>query len=148
MPSQILAGSGAVRDDLNTLWAEFLSFPGMCLSVEQVARLLDLRLDEATQALSALEDEGLLFRSTSGGYRRASPLLHDVTASPFDLLRATLSSVEGSGSTNSCSGCLTVSTGQGAVRTTRSATLPITRCATAPRPCVPITSRSVPASRP
>jgi hypothetical protein len=29
------------------------------------------------------------------------------------------------GRTNSCSGCRTVSTGQGAVRTTRSATLPI-----------------------
>jgi hypothetical protein len=74
MASQVLAGSDAVHDDLNTLWAEFLSFPGMCLSVEQVARLLDLRLDEATQALSALEGEGLLFRSGNGSYRRALPL--------------------------------------------------------------------------
>jgi predicted transcriptional regulator of viral defense system len=47
----------------------------MCLSVEQVARLLDLRLDEATQALSALEGDGLLCRSGNGSYRRASPLL-------------------------------------------------------------------------
>ena len=75
MRSQVLAGSDAVRDDLNTLWAEFVSFPGMCLSVEQVARLLDLRLDEATHALSALEGDGLLFRSGNGSYRRASPLL-------------------------------------------------------------------------
>jgi hypothetical protein len=75
MPSQILAGSGVVQDELHTLWTEFLSFPGMCLSIEQVARLLDLRLDEATQAVSALEHEGLLFRSENGSYRRASPLL-------------------------------------------------------------------------
>ena len=39
-----------------------------------------------------------------------------------------------SGARNSCSGCLTVSTGQGAVRTTLSATLPMSRCATALRP--------------
>jgi hypothetical protein len=48
-----------------------------------------------------------------------------------------------SGRANSRSGCLTVSTGQDAKRTTRSATLPIRRCATAPRPCVPITITSI-----
>lgn len=64
-----------VERDLNTLRAEFLSFPGMCLSVAQVARLLDVRRDAATQALSALEDEGLLLRWGNGSYRRASPLL-------------------------------------------------------------------------
>lgn len=48
-----------------------------------------------------------------------------------------------SGWTNSRSGCRTVSTGQGANRTTRSATLPISRCANAPRPCVPITIASM-----
>ena len=51
-----------------------------------------------------------------------------------------------SGSTNSCSGCRTVRTGQGAVRTTRSETLPINRCAKPLRPCVPITIKSVPIS--
>ncbi len=35
-----------------------------------------------------------------------------------------------------------MSTGHGAVRTTRSATLPITTCAIGPWPCVPITIRS------
>ena len=44
-------------------------------------------------------------------------------------------------------GCLTVRTGHGAVRTTRSATLPISRCATAPRPCVPMMIRSMVMSR-
>ena len=37
----------------------------------------------------------------------------------------------------------TVSTGQGADRTTRSATLPINRWCKTPRPCVPITTRSM-----
>jgi hypothetical protein len=43
--------------------------------------------------------------------------------------------------TNSRSGCLTVSTGHDAVRTTRSATLPTSNWATVPRPCVPMTMR-------
>lgn len=61
--------------DLVRLRSEFMSYPGMCLSVEQVARLLDVPHDEAVQALAALEDEGLLLRSANGTYRRASPLL-------------------------------------------------------------------------
>ena len=52
-----------------------------------------------------------------------------------------------SGTTNSCSGWRTVSTGHGAVRATRSATLPISQWETAPRPCVPVTMRSI-CSRP
>ena len=36
--------------------------------------------------------------------------------------------------TNSCPGCRTLSTGQGALRTTFSATLPSSRCLTGPRP--------------
>src|SRR3989442_4442548 len=51
------------------------------------------------------------------------------------------------GRTNSCLGHLTVNTGHDALRTARSATLPISRCATAPRPWVPITIRSTLASR-
>jgi len=47
---------------------------------------------------------------------------------------------------NSCSGCRTVSTGQGAMRTTFSATLPITRWLNALRPCVPMMTTSLPAS--
>jgi predicted transcriptional regulator of viral defense system len=47
----------------------------MWLTVEQVARLLNAPRDEAVQALSALEDEGLLLRWANGSYRRASMLL-------------------------------------------------------------------------
>jgi len=63
-----------LETDLTRLRSEFLAFPGMCLTVEQVARLLDVPRDEATQALSALVDEGLLLQ-WANTYRRASPLL-------------------------------------------------------------------------
>ena len=49
----------------------------------------------------------------------------------------------GAGISKACPGCLTVRTGQGALRTTFSATLPSSRCRTGPRPCVPMTIRSI-----
>src|SRR5205809_675284 len=60
---------------------------------------------------------------------------HDVHRAAF------VTAMRASGSTNSRSGWRTVSTGHGAMRTTCSATLPISRWAMAPRPCVPITIR-------
>src|SRR6266516_2653809 len=48
--------------ELEALRSEFLSYPGMCLTVEQVARLLDVRRDEATEVLIVLEAEGVLIR--------------------------------------------------------------------------------------
>jgi hypothetical protein len=66
--------AAALEIDLSTLRSEFLSCPAMCVTVEQAARLLDVPRDEAEQALSVLEAEGLLLRSAST-YRRASPLL-------------------------------------------------------------------------
>lgn len=61
--------------DLARLRSEFLSYPGMCLTHVQVARLLDVRRDEAMRLLAALEDEGLLVQCANSSYRRASPLL-------------------------------------------------------------------------
>jgi len=61
--------------ELEFLRSEFLSFPGMCLTVEQVARLLDVRRDEAMEVLIVLEAEGVLIRRANGSYRSASPLL-------------------------------------------------------------------------
>ena len=61
--------------DLARLRSEFLEYPGMCLTVEQVARLLDVPHDEAVELLAVLESEGLLFHRTNGRYRRTSPLL-------------------------------------------------------------------------
>ena len=61
--------------DLVRLRSEFLLFPGMCLTVEQAARLLDVTRDEAAGLLIMLESEGLVVHSPRGAYRSASPLL-------------------------------------------------------------------------
>jgi DNA-binding GntR family transcriptional regulator len=61
--------------DLIRLRSEFLLFPGMCLTVEQAARLLDVSRDEAAGLLAMLESEGLVVHSQRGAYRSASPLL-------------------------------------------------------------------------
>ena len=68
-------GGESIEIDLARLRSEFLSLPGMCLTVEQVARLLDAPHGEALFVLSTLEAEGLLARSPNGVYRLASPLL-------------------------------------------------------------------------
>jgi predicted transcriptional regulator of viral defense system len=64
----------ALETDLSRLRSEFLQYPGMCLTVEQVARLLDVSRDEAAGLLAALESEGLLFFGMNGVYRRISAL--------------------------------------------------------------------------
>jgi len=61
--------------DLVRLRSEFLLFPGMCLTVEQAARLLDVSRDEAAGLLAVLEFEGLVVHSKHGDYRSTSPLL-------------------------------------------------------------------------
>ena len=57
------------------LRSEFLLFPGMCLTVEQAARLLDVTRDEAGGLLAVLEFEGLVVQGKRGDYRSTSPLL-------------------------------------------------------------------------
>ena len=71
----IALNPASVEIDLTRLRSEFLQYPGMCLTVEQVARLLDLPRDEAAGLLATLESEGLLFHGSNGTYRRPSPLL-------------------------------------------------------------------------
>jgi hypothetical protein len=61
--------------DLVRLRSEFLLFPGMCLTVEQAARLLDVARDEAAGLLAVLELEGLVVHGKHGVYRSASPAL-------------------------------------------------------------------------
>lgn len=65
----------AKTGDLVRLRAEFLLFPGMCLTVEQAARLLDVTRDEAAGLLTVLEFEGLVDHGKGGAYRSTSPLL-------------------------------------------------------------------------
>jgi len=53
----------------------FLSMPALCLTVEQVARLLHVPVVSASQLLASLERDGFLMRTTSGQYRIAQPLM-------------------------------------------------------------------------
>jgi hypothetical protein len=59
--------------ELRKLRCEFLAMPGLCLDVRQTARLLSVCEDEARSLLDALVDEGLLFRTAAGVYRRTQP---------------------------------------------------------------------------
>lgn len=65
----------AGESDLVRLRSEFLLFPGMCLTVEQAARLLDATRDEAAGLLAVLESEGLVVHGQQDTYRSTSPLL-------------------------------------------------------------------------
>ncbi len=60
--------------ELMKLRDEYESMPGMCLNVQQAARLVGVDRDCATHLLEELEAEGLL-RSNGGIYRRSSPLM-------------------------------------------------------------------------
>jgi len=63
-----------VDDDGFRLREEFLSMPGLCLTVEQVARLLNVPTVGASQLLAALERDGFLMRTPSRRYRLAEPV--------------------------------------------------------------------------
>jgi len=52
---------------------EFRSMPALCLTTEQVARLLDVPIVGASQLLAALERDGFLMRTPSRRYRLAEP---------------------------------------------------------------------------
>jgi hypothetical protein len=59
-----------VTPDLVRLRSEFLSMPGLCLTVRQAARLLSVHEGEARVLLEALIDEGLLRCDGAGTFRR------------------------------------------------------------------------------
>jgi hypothetical protein len=63
--------SAPVDADLLRLRNEFVTMPGLCLTVPQTARLLSVREPKASALLDALVLDGLLVRSVSGVYRRA-----------------------------------------------------------------------------
>ena len=66
--------TASIDIDLTRLRSEFDAFPGMCLTVAQVGRLLDVPCDDAAQLLGTLEDEQLLVKRANGNYGRKSPL--------------------------------------------------------------------------
>jgi hypothetical protein len=63
--------SPPVDADLLRLRNEFATMPGLCLTVEQTARLLSVRKPKAGALLDTLVVSGLLVRSVSGIYRPA-----------------------------------------------------------------------------
>jgi hypothetical protein len=64
--------SAGVEHDLLTLRQEFFDMPGLCLTAPQVVRLLDVPSEAADCMLATLLQEGYLFRTTSGAYRRST----------------------------------------------------------------------------
>ena len=62
-----------VEHDLLTLRQEFRDMPGLCLTGPQAVRLLGVPSEAADFMLAALQQEGYLFRTTSGAYRRTCP---------------------------------------------------------------------------
>jgi hypothetical protein len=76
--SDALRDGAILADRLDTdtarLRQEFLAMPALCLTVEQVARLLHVPLVGASQMLAALEDEGFLICTPSHRYRLVESL--------------------------------------------------------------------------
>jgi predicted transcriptional regulator of viral defense system len=65
----------SAEHELMKLRDEYLSMPGMCLNIQQAARLMGVDPECATHLLDELEAEGLLRRADGGIYRRSSPLM-------------------------------------------------------------------------
>ena len=66
----MIAPSEPTDRDTLRLRNEFLSMPGLSVTVHQTARLLGVRLQHARDMLDVLERESFLVRDTDGLYRR------------------------------------------------------------------------------
>ena len=62
-----------VEKEYLKLQGEFVAMPGLCLTVAQVARLLDIDRTSAADLLRELENDGVLIRTSAGLYRSAVP---------------------------------------------------------------------------
>jgi hypothetical protein len=62
-----------IETDSGRLREEFLSMPGLILTVEQVARLLQVPVVRASLLLASLEADGFLMCTPSRQYRLAEP---------------------------------------------------------------------------
>jgi hypothetical protein len=69
----MIALAEPVSADELRLRHEFLSLPGLVLTVPQAARLLDIRPCDAEGLLFHLVAHGLLMRTPCGMYRRKEP---------------------------------------------------------------------------
>lgn len=61
----------AIDADALRLRHEFLTMPGLILTVAQTARLLNLSRPNAQRLLDALESEGFIIGGKAGLYRRS-----------------------------------------------------------------------------
>ena len=68
-----MSASPGVEHDLLRLRQEFLAMPGLCLTAPQVVRLLGVPSEIADLVLTTLQQEGYLFRTMKGAYRRTYP---------------------------------------------------------------------------
>jgi Mn-dependent DtxR family transcriptional regulator len=64
-----------IENDYLKLQGEFVAMPGLCLTVKQVARLLDIDRKSAADILRQLEADGVVMRTSAGLYRSAVPLM-------------------------------------------------------------------------
>jgi predicted DNA-binding transcriptional regulator YafY len=71
----MIALADAIDADALRLRHEFLTMPGLVLTVAQTARLFDVSRAHAQRLLDALETEGFIIGGASGVYRR-SPASH------------------------------------------------------------------------
>jgi len=67
----MIALADAIDADALRLRHEFLTMPGLILTVAQTARLLDLSRPHAQRLLDALEGEGFITGGRVGLYRRS-----------------------------------------------------------------------------
>jgi hypothetical protein len=70
----MIVAADPIEADVLRLRHEFLSLPGLRLTLPQIARLLNVRLDHADALVSALAGEGFLVRNADGICR--CPCLH------------------------------------------------------------------------
>ena len=71
----MIAVSTPIDADTLRIRHEYLAMPGMCLAVQQTARLLGVSQNHAAEMLHLLEEEGFLIHTPDGRYRRAQPLM-------------------------------------------------------------------------
>jgi Mn-dependent DtxR family transcriptional regulator len=70
-----MVAAPSVDTEYLKLRAEFESMPGLCLNLQQIAKLLTVDRKTAADLLRRLEADGVLMRTSGGVYRSAAPLV-------------------------------------------------------------------------
>ncbi len=72
--TDVITVAPPIEADVLRLRHEYVSMPGLRLTVAQTARLLSVRRDRAGELLESLARDGFLIRTADGMYRRRMPL--------------------------------------------------------------------------